>query len=129
MRYKPGSITDRSELARYLRQELERISDAINSLDGPYAFTASADDTTPTVNGARILYLPANTVATAITQLDDGRADQIVTLVMTSSTNSATIADSGNFLLSAAWAPDVDDTLTLTTDDGTTWREISRSAN
>ena len=110
-------------------RELQRISDAIQYPEMPISITSAADDTTPSVLNARILYLPANTGATAITQLDDGLPDQVITLIMTSSTNSATIADSGNFRLSAAWSPDVDDTLTLTTDDGATWREIARSAN
>ena len=94
-----------------------------------FSDTATADDTTPTVQGVSILYLPANTGATAITQLDDGAADQIVVLVCTSDTNSPTIANSGNFELSAAWAPGVNDTLTLLTADGSTWLETSRSNN
>ena len=91
--------------------------------------TATADDTTPTVKNLRILKLPANTGATAITALDDGAAGQVVTLRMDSNTNSATIADSGNFSLSAAWSPDLNDTITLITTDGSVWQEISRSTN
>jgi len=75
------------------------------------------------------LLLPANTGATAITQLDDAVAGQQVTLVWTSPTNPSTISDAGNFNLSAAFTPTVDDTLTLFTVNGTAWREIARSQN
>ena len=90
---------------------------------------ATADDTTPTVRGIGVLLLGDNTGATAITQLDDAISGQQVVLVVTGSTNTPTIADSGNFNLSAAWAPGTGDTLTLVTSDGTTWYEIARSDN
>ena len=93
------------------------------------AATAAADDTSPTVLGVNILYLPANTAATVITQLDGGVSNQVVTLICTSSTNSSTITNGGNFLLSASWSPQVNDTLLLTTANGTTWRELARSNN
>jgi hypothetical protein len=93
------------------------------------ANTATADDTSPTVLGVNILYLPANTVATAITQLDNGASNQMVILVCTSSTNSPTIADGGNFALNGNWSPNADDTLTLISQNGSAWREICRSAN
>lgn len=102
-----------------------------NSWQGPgtSVLTATADDTTPTVLGATHLLIPANTGATAITQLDNAVSGQQVTLVATSATNPSTITDGGNFALSANWTPDVDDTITLFTANGTAWREISRSAN
>ena len=91
--------------------------------------TAAADDTTPTVRGIGVLLLGDNTGATAITQLDNAVSGQQVVLVVTGSTNTPTIADSGNFNLSAAWAPGTGDTLTLVTSNGTTWYEIARSDN
>jgi len=91
--------------------------------------TAAADDTTPSVANINVLKIGANTGGTAITQLDGAIAGQVVTIIITSGTNSSTIADSGNFKLSAAFNPNVDDTLTLYTSDGTTWYELSRSAN
>lgn len=94
--------------------------------------TAAADDTTPSVGGIEVLLIPANTVPTAITQLDSAGAGQMVTLIATSSTNPPTIADGATFLLSANWAPSIDDTITLFTANGgasAVWREISRSAN
>lgn len=104
-----------------------------NDAESPKVYTAirtAADgDTTPTVGGARRLLIAANTAPTAITQLDDGVAYQEVTLVATSATNPSTLADSGNFNLSAAWAPGVGDTITLFTTNGTAWVEVSRSDN
>jgi len=91
--------------------------------------TAAADDTTPSVLYTNVLLLGDNTGATAITQLDDAFAGQEVVLVVTGSSNTPTIADSGNFNLSAAWAPGTGDTLTLVSSDGSTWYEISRSDN
>ena len=94
--------------------------------------TASANDTTPSVSGVEVLLLGANTAVTAITRLDDSIAYQKVILICTSATNTPSIADNATFLLSAAWAPDIDDTITLFTVNGgasAVWREISRSAN
>jgi len=92
---------------------------------------AAADDTTPSVLGVDELVTPVNTSATtAITQLDDAVPGQQVTIrIGSSSTNADSIADGGNFNLSAAWAPTADDTITLYTPNGTTWYERSRSAN
>jgi len=90
---------------------------------------AAADDTTPSVANINVLKIGANTGSTAITQLDDAIAGQIITIIITSATNSSTIADSGNFKLSGAFSPNADDTITLYTSNGTTWHEISRSAN
>jgi hypothetical protein len=93
------------------------------------ATTATADDTTPSVIGTKVILIPANTVPTAITALDNAMIGQQVTLVTTSATNPSTIVDGGNFALSANWTPDINDTITLLTTNGTAWVEISRSAN
>lgn len=93
------------------------------------AATAVADDATPSVAGVNVLYVGANTGATAITQLDGAASNQFVILVCTSSTNSSTITDGGNFALNGNWSPNVDDTIMLLTANGTAWREICRSAN
>jgi parallel beta-helix repeat protein len=100
---------------------------------GNYVLTAAANDTTPAVTAATHLLLPANSGVTAITQLDDAYYGQQVTLVQTVTTGGAVyaskIVDGGNFKLIADWTPDADDTLTLFTVDGTTWREICRAYN
>jgi len=91
--------------------------------------TAAADDTTPSVANINVLKIGANTGGTTITQLDDAIAGQVVTIIITSATNSSQISNGGNFKLSANFTPNADDTLTLYTSDGTTWHELSRSAN
>ena len=93
------------------------------------AIAATADDTTPSVAGATHLLIPANTVATAITQLDGASAGHQVTILMTSATNPSTIANAGNFTMSAAWSPGAGDTITLFTANGTAWYEVCRSNN
>lgn len=100
-----------------------------NRLKSDMAVAAAADDTTPSVSGATVLALPANTGATEITQLDDGDDYQIVTLICTSGTNPPTITDGGNFSLSANWTPGAGDTLQLLKTNTTTWYEVSRSNN
>lgn len=89
---------------------------------------AVADDATPSVAGISVLKFGDNTSPLAITNLDDGIEGQEVTLVVTGSANTPTIADSGNFNLSAAWAPGTGDTLKLVL-VGSTWIEVSSSNN
>jgi len=91
--------------------------------------TAAADDTTPSVANINVLKTPPNTGVTTITQLDGAIAGQVVTIIIASGTNPSRLADDGNFKLSAAFTPGIDDTITLYTSDGTTWYELSRSAN
>ena len=62
--------------------------------------TAAADDTTPSVANINVLKIGANTGGTTITQLDDAIAGQVVTIIITSATNSSQISDGGNFKLS-----------------------------
>jgi hypothetical protein len=96
--------------------------------------TAAADDATPTVLGASHLLIPANGAPKAITQLDDSVAGQQVVIVLTSSSDPSTIADSATFMLGGgvSWGGSIDDTITLFTVNGgvsAVWREICRSAN
>lgn len=93
------------------------------------AATQTDDDTTPSVNGVSVLVTIDNTSPTAITQLDNAVAGQVITIIGAGGTNPATIADSGNFNLSAAWSGGADDALTLVTPDGSTWYETGRSTN
>ena len=66
--------------------------------------------------------------ATAVTGLSGGVPGQIVTL--NALNTNVTIADGGNFFLSANWTPNNSDTLTLiASGSGSTWNEIARSAN
>ena len=100
-----------------------------DGLLAPLATTFAADDATPSVANSRICFTQANSGATAITQLDDGVAGQEVIICGRSATNATTIADSGNFKLSAAITLTTDTNIHLVTHDGTTWNEVSRSAN
>ena len=91
--------------------------------------TATDGDDTPSVLAAEYLLIPENTGATAITQLANAVAYQCVTIIATHAGNPSTIANSGNFTLSANWTPGIGDTITLFTTNGTAWTEISRSNN
>jgi hypothetical protein len=76
--------------------ELSRINPA--SISTAFA----ADDTTPSVSGATTFVTDANTTATAITNLDNAVTDTLYTIYGAGSTNASTIANSGNFVLTAA---------------------------
>lgn len=91
--------------------------------------TAEDDDTTPSVALVAVLITGDNSNPTAITQLDKAVPGQTVRIINTGTTNASTIADGGNFKLLTAWAPTADDVLVLTTTNGTTWYEETRSAN
>ena len=87
-----------------------------NDVDEPSDFFVSADanDTTPSVANHTSLVTVANSVATAITDIDDCATGQEVRLKCGNATNAATIAASGDFsLLTAAWNPSVGDILYL----------------
>src|SRR3990167_284324 len=73
------------------------------------------NDTTPSVRDKK-LFITANTQATAITDFDDAQNGQIISIICNDANTS--IADSGNFKLSAAWAPNADDTITLVHNEG-----------
>ena len=102
--------------------------------NGPFLYATpedfTADDTTPSVAGGNMFNTVANTGSTAITQLDDGYVGQIVVIRVGSATNAPTIADSGNFKLSAAWEPNaVAETITLACFTLNVWTELCRSDN
>lgn len=93
--------------------------------------TIAADDVTPAVGTGKISVLTtsANTGATAITDFDGPSAGQILIVIGGSATNSSTIADSGNFKLSAAWTAAVDAVLVLFVVADNEYLELTRSAN
>lgn len=66
------------------------------------AYQFAADDTTPSVSGATVFVTGSNTGATAITALDDAVVGEVYTIYGNGSTNASTIANSGNFVLTAA---------------------------
>ena len=96
----------------------------------PHTIITIADgDTTPDISGGTIFITSANTGATEITDLDNPTVGQVVTLIGGSDTNSSTIADGGNFKLSAAMTLGLDDSITLFVKADNYYVEISRSIN
>lgn len=91
--------------------------------------TIAADDTTPDVSGGIQFTTSANSGATAITDLDSPSPGQVVTICGGSDTNSSTIADSGNFALSAAMTLSLDDCITLLVQADNDYVELSRVNN
>ena len=66
------------------------------------AIVIPADDTTPDVAAGDTFVTSANTVATAITQLDNSSYDVVYTIYGGSDADSSTIANAGNFVLTGA---------------------------
>lgn len=92
--------------------------------------TALADgDATPDVSGGSMWTTPANTAPTVITDLDLPTPGQIVMICIGSATNPSTIADAGNFNLSAAWNPGIDDCITLYVQADNDYIELNRADN
>ena len=60
------------------------------------------DDATPSVANGTVFVTGANTGATAITKLDDAEVGTTYTIYGAGSTHASTIANSGNFVLTAA---------------------------
>jgi len=87
-----------------------------NDLDYPvdYYVPMADGDTTPSVSRHSSLVSVANTAATAITAIDDVAVGQEVRLKCGNATNAPSIAVAGVFsLLTAPWAPAVNDVLIL----------------
>ena len=90
------------------------------------AFTA--DDTTPDVTGNDKFITVANNGATAFTTLDNAVTDKVYTIYGGSSTNAVTIANSGNFALTAAMTLSAGTWITLQKAANGKFYEIARSA-
>lgn len=91
--------------------------------------TIAADDVTPDVSSGNVFVTSANTGATAITDLDSPKVGQLVVIIGGSDTNSSTIADSGNFALSAAFTAQADNVLGLYVQADNDYVELFRSTN
>lgn len=93
------------------------------------AIAFTANDTTPSVTGGDKFITVANSGATAITNLDDAVTGKVYTIYGGSSTNAATIANSGNFVLTAAMTLSAGTWITLQKSaSDSKFYEISRSA-
>ncbi len=87
-----------------------------NDVDYPvdYYITMDDKDTSPSVSRHTSLVSQANSLPTAITTIDDAVVGKEIRLKCGSLTNAPTIAVAGDFsLLTAPWAPAVDDVLVL----------------
>ena len=91
--------------------------------------TFVADDVTPDVSAGTFFEIPTNTGATAITDLSNPVVGQIVYFVGTATANASTIADSGNFALSAAWTASANDVLILYVQADNDYIELGRVDN
>lgn len=76
--------------------EISRATASVSALE------FEANDNTPSVAGGTEFVVGANTSATAITALDDADEGVVYTVYGAGSTNASTIANSGNFVLTAA---------------------------
>jgi len=91
--------------------------------------TIAADVTAPDVRYSSYHITSANTGATALTTLTNATAGQTVCIIGGSATNSTTIADAGNFNLTAAMTLGLDDNICLYAKTASSFIEISRSNN
>lgn len=90
----------------------------------------TADDATPSMVGCRIWQSVENTGAVVITDLDNPIVGQIYILITGHATNPPSIADGGNFALTAAWAPDsVGDNISIFVASDNVYYEVARSNN
>jgi hypothetical protein len=102
-----------------------------NDVDEPSEFFVSMDanDTTPSVLNHSSLISVANSVATAITGIDDCAVGQEVILKCGNATNAITIAAAGNFsLITGAWTPAVGDKIYLKKRSDDKFIELKREA-
>jgi hypothetical protein len=95
--------------------------------------TFAANDTTPAINGANVFVCPSTNSSSgnaAITDLDGGFPyGQIIYIIGAGGTYPTTIADSGNFNLSAAWTGNADDVLILYIQADNDYIEVGRVDN
>lgn len=90
------------------------------------AVALTADDTTPDVSADTKFITVVNTVPTAFTTLDEAVADTVYTIYGGSSTNAVTIADGGNFVLTAAMTLNAGTFIQLQKADDGKFYEIAR---
>ena len=92
------------------------------------AIAIAADDATPDVSAGTVFVTNANTTATAITKLDNATVGVIYTIHGAGTTNASTIANSGNFVLTAAMTLGAGAYIQLIAITDGKFAEISRSA-
>lgn len=92
----------------------------------PNVLAFTADDTTPSVAGGLYFQTNANTATTAITDLDDAVEGTTYTIYGAGSTNASTIANSGNFVLTAAMTLSAGKSIVLLAAPNGKFVEVSR---
>lgn len=91
--------------------------------------TLAASATTLNAALGNVFFTQANGGATALATINNPTAGQVIRIIGGSATNATTIADSGNFKLTAAMTLGLNDSITLLIYDATTWVELSRADN
>lgn len=86
----------------------------------------AADDATPSVADGSIFMTGTNTAACAITSLDDAVVGSTITILGGGGTNASTIANSGNFTLTAAWTATAGTYIVLYVRGATDFVELER---
>ncbi|MCF0183413.1 MAG: hypothetical protein HUK04_04155 [Bacteroidaceae bacterium] len=87
----------------------------------------AANDTTPSLAGATKFVTGENTAATAITNFDDAEVGVKYTIYGSGSTNASTIANSGNFVLTAAMTLSAGKSIELVKSTDGKFYEVSRA--
>lgn len=100
-----------------------------NTLSGGNPQTIPVDATAFSVTPGNIFTTSANTVPTAILDFTSPTVNQIIILCGGSDTDASTIADAGNFNLSAAMTLNVDDCIALRVQADNDYIELWRVNN
>ena len=118
--------------ARFIQSSFIFRTPALQINSSTTAVSITADNQSVTTTQLSFIRLTSDS-ATAPDRtftLSNGLQGQILVLKWTHATNRAELANSGNVLLSAAWTPDQNDTLTLIWDNAESkWTEMARSTN
>jgi len=92
----------------------------------PNVLVFAANAATPSVAGARFFMTDANTAPTAITNLTDAIEGEVYKIYGAGSANASTIANSGNFVLTAAMTLSDSKSITLLAIPGAKFAEVER---
>lgn len=116
--------TSLEDVIRHLNRRMLSLTHTLNGVEARQSgvTTLSAGDATPSADGAAVL-VTANTGATTITAIDDGKPGWSLVIVFGDS--DTTIQHGANLQLIGYtdFTGAAGDVLRFVTDDGTTWRE------
>lgn len=90
------------------------------------SYQFDADETTPSLKGATVFVTAENTKATAITNFEDAVPGTLYTVHGAGDTNASTIANSGNFVLTAAMTLNTGAFIKLVKGDDGKFYEVAR---